>query len=67
MYYIIMFTDGSMTFLGNEPKKEHHQKGTKFFKVDGDLTVADISEVWSGNGWIRGIFPERLQKKITSI
>ena len=67
MYYIILFTDGSMSFISHKPEKDQHQKGAKFFEVDGDLTVADISEVWSGNGWIRLVFPERLQGKITAI
>jgi len=56
-----------MSFSNHMPKKDHHQKGAKFFRVDGDLTVADISEVWSGNGWVRGEFLERLQEKITVI
>ena len=68
MYYIILFIDGTMSFSTNKPgKARFYEKDAKFFRVDGELTVADISEVWSGNGWLRGIFPERLKGKITEI
>lgn len=67
MYYIILFSDGSMCISKLKPEKDQYQEGAKFFEVDKNLTVADISEVWSGNGWFRKVFPERLQEKITVI
>ncbi len=71
-YILIYFPDGTFMIMtsGAEklpPRAKDFKTGTKFFEVSDDLTVADISEIYSGNGFAREVYPARLEKLIRLI
>ena len=47
--YIVLFKDGSMLPLANEPEAKHFQSGARFYQCKDDMTMLDLSE-WYANG-----------------
>ena len=50
--YLLVYPDGTLMTMVYKPKRNHVQKGTQLFEVDGDITISQISS------WIGHDYPE---------
>jgi len=55
--FIILYRDGTMIPMVNEPLKEHFPEGTRFFKTNRETTISDLSG-WYGSKWAAKRFKE---------
>lgn len=44
--FIVVYKNGTMMPLANEPRKIEHQEGARFFKADENTTLLDLSEFY---------------------
>ena len=67
MLYLVWYTDGAFSIYAHKQEPKNHQDKVRIYEVSPALTVEDISEVCSGNGWLLGTFPARLEGMIERI
>ena len=42
IYYIVLYKDGAMMPTVRPPEKRAHQKGSRFFACNADITIQDM-------------------------
>lgn len=66
-YFLIYFPDGSFQTATNKADPDDYMEGSRIYEVSGKLTIADISEVFSINGFELDYFPAHLENLLKPI